>query len=99
MDFWPGFCSSSGVFCIGEVFGGADIGLVDNPYFSPSFTVGVRPIAMYQGPQALDSVLNYPMYSALISAFAMPGPQNMSAVVNYLQRSQKSFKVCVRNIG
>ena len=72
MDFWPGFCSSSGVFCIGDVFGGADIGLADKPYFLS--TVGVKPIAIYQGPQALDSVLNYPMYPALVSAFAIPGP-------------------------
>ena len=53
---------------------------------------------MYQGPQALDSVLNYPMYSALTSAFTIPGPQNMSAVVDCLQQSQKSYKVRTKNI-
>jgi hypothetical protein len=36
MDFWPGFCSSSGVFCIGEVFD-ADIRFVEQPYFSSTF--------------------------------------------------------------
>ncbi|THV08060.1 glycoside hydrolase family 13 protein [Dendrothele bispora CBS 962.96] len=24
-EFWPGFCESAGVFCIGEVFGGLDV--------------------------------------------------------------------------
>jgi len=76
LDFWPGFCSSAGVFCIGEVFDTANVGS----------------IAAFQGSQGLDSVLNYPMYSALTSGFAIPGPQNMSAVVDIFQQSQRSFK-------
>lgn len=24
-SFWPTFCASAGVFCMGEVFGGTDI--------------------------------------------------------------------------
>src|SRR5580704_12997158 len=39
-----------------------------------------RSTAQYQGPQALDAVLQYPMYNALVSAFAIPGDQNMSAL-------------------
>lgn len=75
IDFWPGFCGKAGVFCMGEVFGGAD----------------VDPIAMYQGPQALDSVLNYPMYSALLSGFSIPGPLNISAIVDVFQQSKVKF--------
>ncbi|KAF9052781.1 alpha-amylase [Panaeolus papilionaceus] len=76
MDFWPGFCSKAGVFCMGEVFGGQDI----------------DPIAIYQGPDALDSVLNFPMYSALVEAFGIPGPQNTTALVETFQDSKKKFK-------
>jgi len=76
MDFWPQFCSKAGVFCMGEVFGGSE----------------VEPIAMYQGPQALDSVLNFPLYSALVSAFALPGPQNVSALTEVFQESKTKFK-------
>nr|BAW15173.1 alpha-amylase [Pholiota microspora] len=76
IDFWPSFCKSAGVFCIGEVFGGADI----------------EPIAMYQGPQALDSVLNFPLYTALTSAFSIPGPQNMSALTQTFEDSKTKFK-------
>ncbi|KAI0747849.1 alpha-amylase [Daedaleopsis nitida] len=38
----------------------------------------------YQGPQALDAILNYPMYNALVDGFAIPGKQNMSAVIDML---------------
>ena len=38
----------------------------------------------YQGPQALDAILNYPMYNALIDAFAIPGQQNMSALTDMI---------------
>ncbi|PPQ74193.1 hypothetical protein CVT26_004490 [Gymnopilus dilepis] len=76
IDFWPQFCAKAGVFCIGEVFGGDDI----------------EPIAMYQGPQALDSVLNFPLYTALVDAFTIPGPQNISALVDVFTQSKTLFK-------
>lgn len=31
------------------------------------------------------------MYSALTSAFAIPGPQNMSALVSMIQETQKLY--------
>jgi len=76
MDFWPTFCNNAGVFCMGEVFGGQE----------------VEPIAMYQGPGALDSVLNFPLYSALVSAFSIPGPQNISALTDVFTQSKTKFK-------
>jgi alpha-amylase len=75
-DFWPPFCAKAGVFCIGEVFGGID----------------VKSVAQYQGPNALDSVLNFPMYTALMQAFKIPGPRNMSAVTDVLEQSKVLFK-------
>lgn len=51
------------------------------------------PIAMYQGPGALDSVLNFPLYSALVSAFSIPGPQNISALADVFEQSKTKFKV------
>ncbi|OJT14173.1 Alpha-amylase 1 [Trametes pubescens] len=45
----------------------------------------------WQGKQALDAILNYPMYNALVQAFTIPGPQNMSAVTDMIaQIKQKS---------
>jgi len=76
MDFWPQFCSKAGVFCMGEVFGGLEVG----------------PVAQYQGPQALDSVLNYPLYSALMEGFAIPGPQNITALSTVIEQSKTKFK-------
>ncbi|RDX42676.1 alpha-amylase [Lentinus brumalis] len=38
----------------------------------------------YQGPKALDAILNYPLYNALVEAFAIPGPQNMSALADMI---------------
>ncbi|KAJ3486824.1 hypothetical protein NLJ89_g11774 [Agrocybe chaxingu] len=76
MDFWPQFCEKAGVFCMGEVFGGQE----------------VDPIAQYQGAQALDSVLNFPMYTALVEAFKIPGPANVSAVAQVFEESKTKFK-------
>lgn len=76
MAFWPQFCGKAGVFCMGEVFGGVE----------------VDPIAQFQGPQALDSVLNFPMYSALMEAFAIPGPKNITALQTVLADSKAKFK-------
>lgn len=52
-----------------------------------------RQASQFQGPDALDSILNYPTYNALVSAFAIPGAQNMSALTEKITQSQKSFKV------
>ena len=41
-----------------------------------------RQALQWQGSQALDAILNYPLYNALVSAFAIPGPQNMSALTD-----------------
>lgn len=51
------------------------------------------PIAHYQGPQELDSVLNFPLYAALLEGFSIPGPQNISAVTQVFEDSKKKFKV------
>jgi alpha-amylase len=55
------------------------------------FGPDVTEAASYQGP--LDSVLNYPMYDALVQAFALPGPQNMSALVQIMDQSKQQYKV------
>lgn len=48
---------------------------------------------MFQGPNALDSVLNYPMYNALVNAFAIPGQQNTSALADTIALSKQKFTV------
>ncbi|KIP10336.1 glycoside hydrolase family 13 protein [Phlebiopsis gigantea 11061_1 CR5-6] len=44
----------------------------------------------WQGP--LDAILQYPMYNALVEAFAIPGPQNMSAMTDVIAQSKQKFK-------
>lgn len=44
----------------------------------------------WQGP--LDAILQYPMYNALVEAFAIPGPQNMSAMSDMIAQSKQKFK-------
>ncbi|KJA27291.1 glycoside hydrolase family 13 protein [Hypholoma sublateritium FD-334 SS-4] len=56
------------------------------------FDSSVPNVAMYQGPQGLDSVLNYPIYNALVSAFTIPGPLNVSNLVQVFQDSQAQYK-------
>lgn len=62
-NFWGPFCSSAGVFCMGEVFGD-DMTLA----------------SQYQGPGTLDSILNFPVYDALVEAFRIPGKANTSGL-------------------
>lgn len=74
-DFWPGFVEAAGVFCIGEVYGGME----------------VDAIAQWQGPAALPSVLNYPLYAALKEAFVIPGKRNTTALAEVLLQEQEKF--------
>jgi hypothetical protein len=53
-----------------------------------------RDTALFQGSNALDSTLNYPMYTALLNAFTIPGPQNTSAVADMIAQEAAKFKVC-----
>jgi alpha-amylase len=48
--------------------------------------------ASYTGPGGMDSVLNYPMYNALVEAFALPGPRNVSAVQDVMEQNKKMYK-------
>lgn len=56
------------------------------------FGSDINDAALYQGSNALDSILNYPMYSALLDAFTLPGPQNMSAVADMIGQEAVKFK-------
>ncbi|EMD38673.1 glycoside hydrolase family 13 protein [Gelatoporia subvermispora B] len=49
-------------------------------------------VAIYQGSDALDATLNYPMYGALVNAFAIPGQQNMSALTDMIALNKQLFK-------
>ena len=41
----------------------------------------------------MDAILQYPMYTALVEAFAIPGVQNMSALTDMVAQSKAQFKV------
>ncbi|KAF8510219.1 alpha-amylase [Hysterangium stoloniferum] len=56
------------------------------------FGKDVNEAASYQGSQALDSVLNYPIYDALVQAFALPGPQNITGLVQIMQQSKEQYQ-------
>jgi alpha-amylase len=43
--------------------------------------------------QAMDSVLNYPLYDAIVQGFTIPGPGNLSNVSAVMGQIQTSFKV------
>lgn len=51
----------------------------------------VEDCAEWQG-DVLDSVLNYPMYTALTQAFQIPGPLNISALTDTLSQSKQLYK-------
>ncbi|KAJ7093161.1 glycoside hydrolase family 13 protein [Mycena epipterygia] len=55
------------------------------------FDPAVPNVAQFQGADALDSVLNYPLYYALVAAFGLPGPQNMSALTDVLTASKTAY--------
>lgn len=55
-------------------------------------------VAEFQGPDALDSVLNYPLYYALVAAFGLPGPQNMSALTSILSQSKTAYTVSFHHL-
>lgn len=52
--------------------------------------------ASYQADNELDSILNYPMYGALVEAFAIPGKLNTSAVSALMDIYPSKFKVIPR---
>lgn len=49
--------------------------------------------ASYQAANELDSILNYPMYGALVDAFAIPGALNTSALAETIEIYPSKFKV------
>jgi len=57
------------------------------------FGSDINEAASYQGSGALDSVLNYPLYDALVNAFGLPGPQNMTGLVQVMSQSKRQYKV------
>ncbi|KAG6379070.1 alpha-amylase [Boletus reticuloceps] len=58
------------------------------------FTTDIDDVAAFQGPDALDSVLNYPMYGAIVNAFTIPGPQNITALTDMIAQSKQKYEDC-----
>lgn len=46
---------------------------------------------IYQTQGIMDSILNYPLYAGIQSALTLPGPQNMSALVESINGINKAF--------
>ncbi|KAI0256530.1 glycoside hydrolase family 13 protein [Lactifluus subvellereus] len=42
--------------------------------------------------QVMDSVLNYPLYDAIVQGFSIPGPGNLSGLATVMGQIQTSFK-------
>ncbi|KIJ17255.1 alpha-amylase [Paxillus involutus ATCC 200175] len=55
------------------------------------FNSDIDEAALYQGPNALDSILQYPMYGALVDTFTIPGKQNISALTDMIAQSKQKF--------
>jgi alpha-amylase len=90
--FWPAFAKSAGVFCMGEVFDPL-VSYASCSTDCESKLIPPRNVADFQGSDALDSVLNYPLYYALVAAFTLPGAQNMSALVDNFDQSKTGYSV------
>ena len=41
----------------------------------------------------MDSVLNYPLYDAIVQGFSIPGPKNLSGLATVMGQIQNNFKV------
>lgn len=55
------------------------------------YIVSSSQAAVYQGKDSLDSILHYPMYNALVDAFTIPGPLNMSAMTDMIAQCKQLF--------
>jgi alpha-amylase len=77
---------------MGEVFGD-DIGSVVWCFMRLRKVLmhSSRLASSYQ--QVMDSVLNYPLYDAIVQAFTIPGPANMSGLASVMGQIQNSFQV------
>lgn len=77
---------------MGEVFGN-DIGFVQchvhhrNDQWNRFSSLA----SSYQ--QTMDSVLNYPLYDAIVQGLAIPGPPDMNNLSAVMGQIQDSFKV------
>jgi alpha-amylase len=73
-SFWPAFCESAGVFCMGEVYE-QDVGKAALWQANPSNPAAASIATGGTGEDAvgMDSVLNFPLYWSLVSAFGITG--------------------------
>lgn len=71
-DFWPPFCESAGVFCMGEVYE-QDVGKTALWQINHSQPTAAASSVGGSGsdPVGMDSVLNFPLYWNLVDAFAI----------------------------
>lgn len=93
-DFWPGFCQSAGVFCIGEVYE-QDVGKAALWQYNPAHPTSGSSAAGGNGTDdvGMDSVLNFPLYWALVQAFGITGqPTNGSLDLTVLQSKMNEIK-------
>jgi alpha-amylase len=76
-DFWPTFCGSAGVFCMGEVYE-QDVGKAASWQFNPSQPTAASSATGGNGsaPVGMDSILNFPLYWNLVDAFGITGQSN-----------------------
>lgn len=93
-DFWPTFCQSAGVFCMGEVYE-QDVGKAalwqtnPNQPNADSSAVG----GSGDGAVGMDSVLNFPLYWSLVTAFGITGqPTNGSLDLTVLHAKMSEIK-------
>lgn len=96
-SFWPGFCGAAGVYCIGEVFA------EDIPYVLANPPVlGVRTdirVSLFfcstcvRYADKMDGIMNYPVYYGMMDAFQLPGPSNISSLVEAMTNVNESLPV------
>jgi alpha-amylase len=77
---------------MGEVFG-SDIGFVQCLIHQRNDQRDCFSSLASSYQQVMDSVLNYPLYDAIVQGFTIPGPGNLSNVSAVMGQIQDSFKV------
>lgn len=48
--------------------------------------------SQYQGPGTLDSILNFPVYNALVEAFKLPGNANTTGLAHAHDAMKSTFR-------
>lgn len=100
-DFWPGFCQSGGVFCMGEVYE-FEAASAARWQYNPVQPSAVSSATGGSGsdPVGMDSILNFPLYNALVQAFGITGQSTDGTLdLTVLERKVNDMNGAFADVG